>query len=285
MTNGGTMTKGGTMTIGKLMLVPVAAAVLCAAPAAAKIAEADAEELVRVTGLEAQIRNIPESLEMNLRRQQRNQQALSQEQLEKVEAVLDRAASPDELLGWVVDGVAGELDPKHLEPLLSFSRSELGSKIVERERKTADPEVAAEIASNADQLLADEAARERAQRIEELVNGTDLSMTVFKKTQVALAAAMVTARQPERSLELATLEETVDSRADQFREQIKRLTLAQSAHVYGPLGDEEFERYTDFLATDAAQHYFDVVRDAVGSALTRYGQQITGQSGAAAQAQ
>jgi len=265
------------------LFAPAVAAALCTAPAAAEIPKSQAEELVAVTGLEAQVRSIPDSLKQSLRRGQQNQQVLSRAEVEKVEDILDQAASPDELLDWVVAEVAGQLDSRHLEPLLSWFRSELGTGIVERERELADPEAAAEIVRRADELLADDQARQRAERVEDIGLGVDFFISVFEKSQLALTAAVVEAKKPEGTVKLATLEERLDSRADQVRDPMRQATLAGYAHVYGPLSQAEFKDFTEFAASDAAQHYYDVVREAYAAALTRYSDRVAEQSAAVEQ--
>lgn len=105
-------------------------------------------------------------------------------------------------------------------------------------------------------------------------------MMAFKKSQLALAAAVVEPRDPEGTVELAALEQRLERRAEQVREPMRRATLAGYAHVYRPLSEAEFGDLIEFATGDAAQHYYDVVREAYGAALTRYSERVAEQSAA-----
>lgn len=247
--------------------------------AVAGTSRAQAEQLMDVSGMSAQIDEIPLIIGMTLQQQQAQLQ-MPDWQLQTLSDALESGFDPVPMKADVRGHLEANLDGGDAKAAMAWLESPLGQRATELEARADSPAVRQAImqrlqagegsgVSDARQALID--------RFDAATRASDMAVEMVMGVQRGLLTAILRAAgAPAEQLDMAL------GQIKASRPQIEAAVAAQNqvsfAVVYADLSDAEMEKYVEFAESDAGRAYhramFEGFARAMESAAERSGEAI-----------
>jgi hypothetical protein len=249
-----------------------ASALLALVPGAALAGPGAARELLRRSGLEAQLTQVEGAVRVAIL-----EHARGESDARRVGRALDaaRRAFASERLRATVARHLATLDRTSARAALAFLRSPAGRRATRAEVAASEPEaLAAEEDSRFGAGPPLSAARsELIARLERASGGGQARLELDLRLATAMLEGALLAR-PELAAAVPRLERTGSevqaAQLEAYREAARR----EDARVYRELTDEELARYVEFAESPAGRRYQAAVRSALLAALEEAGRQF-----------
>ncbi len=243
------------------------------------------DEIFFLSGLEAQLEVVGESLEAALGPQM---QHLPTAQGQALQTAVLREFAADALQREVERHLERAYQPQHAEPVLQWLRSPIGRRIAKLDLAAARPEGAAALQRYADNLGSNPAPAPRVSLIRQLdaaTGMTDFTVDAALTSALATALGANAALPPERRAAESDIRATVEVQREALRPEMERMITASMLYTYQSLGDGELRSYIDFSNSEAGRWYHESVKrallDTLEGASTRVGRAVAATFGAA----
>jgi hypothetical protein len=244
-------------------------------PSTAVDQQALIRELMKVSGFEQQIKQIPQQALTSLERDGRD---LPPAQYQALRRTLREAFSATTIARQVSKKLRSELDPLLEKELLDWLRSDLGKKIAKLEESARDPQAMKDMQAYATQIKEAPPPPERlalARQIDLASHATEINLDILEATSFSVAISVDATlpgqqRQGEERLRLL-----MDRQRPKWRDDYQSLMVVSRLYTYQTLSDEELERYVEFLEGDTAQEYYSMAGLALKDALYLAMEQVT----------
>lgn len=268
------------------------------APAArAATSEAVAEQLMRKSGLWAQLAEVAPQVRATLvNGMDQAPERPSEADRRALLKAFDDAYTAQRLRSVGLAAIARGTDARHVPMLDRWFDSAVGKTVAQLEAKalvdTQDPQVQAQEGA----ALFRQQTPERQQMLQALVKVTragellaNLSInTALAVVQGAAAIATASAGPPPSAEALAeqaqAVRRTLEAQRPRMVELYDALTLAGYARMYDPLPTVDLQAYLAFMQTEAGSHFNEVTMQAFDAAMvaasTELGRSIAAQRGA-----
>ncbi len=169
----------------------------------------------------------------------------------------------------------------HLEKYLEWLNTDFGRKITDLEIKGSSPEAVFAIMAYSFQIQANPPEEKRMKLSQELIKILDVEKQGAKKSE-AIFIKMIEGMNKNLSEEqklsgdiIENIKLTVKKSAE---DQMNMLLIPTILYIYQSLSDDEFEKYTDFLKTEAGQwfnkHLLDATLFAIEQDSEKIGQEM-----------
>jgi hypothetical protein len=271
-------------SLGALPILLVALALRADAATAPNNPKGQMDEIFFLSGLEAQLDVVGESLGAAIAPQVRHLPAAQGQALER--AVL-REFSADVLRREVERHLERAHHPRHAESVLHWLRSPVGRRIAKLDLAAAQPGGAAALQTYALNLGSNPPPAARVALIRQLDAAT--GMTDFT-VDAALTSALATALGANGELPLAQqgtesdIRAAIEAQRRVLRPEIEKMMTTSMLYSYRSLEDGELRRYIDFSESEPGRWYHESVKrallDTLEGASTRVGQAIAAAFGA-----
>lgn len=251
------------------------------APAArAATSEAVAEQLMRKSGLWAQLAEVaPQVRATVVNGMDQAPQRPSDADKRALLKAFDDAYTVQRLRGAGLATIVRHTDDRHVPVLIQWFDSALGKTVAQLEAKAlADPQDPQVQAQEGVALFRQQTA-ERQRMLQELVKvtrggellaniGINTAMAVFQGAAAAAASSANPPASPEAQAEQAqAVRRTLEAQRPRMVELYNGLTLAGYARMYDPLPTVDLQAYLAFLQTEAGQHLNEVIMQAFDAAM------------------
>jgi hypothetical protein len=236
------------------------------------------DEIFFLSGLEAQLDVVGESLGEAIRPQI---QHLPLAQGQALESAVLREFGAEGLQREVERHLERAHQPQHAELVLQWLRSPVGRRIAKLDLAAARPEGAAALQSYARNLGSNPPPAPRVSLIRQLDAATgmtdftvDAALTSALATTLGANAALPPAKQGAES----DIRAAVEAQRDALRPEIEMMITATMLYSYQSLGDADLRSYIDFSNSEAGRWYHESVRRALLETLegasTRVGRAV-----------
>lgn len=226
-----------------------------------------ARTLVKMSGLEQRIRQIPPQVLSELAEQQGKMPA---ELYKTIVPVFQDAYNAERLATNVSKQIESNLDTETMRYATAWLQSGLGKKIRRlREAETA-PQAVQHMQVFAQQLQVSWPAQRRlelAQRLDTATNSTEMSVNVTEATVMGVATALDAIRPKCRQVGVERMQKQMEHQRPHRRQVHRQAATVSFLDVYQTLSDAELEWYLDFLESKGGRTYQMVVGEALRSAL------------------
>jgi hypothetical protein len=242
------------MTPARRCLVLMLAA--CVGAANAAVPASTAEQLVRESGLAAQLEQMPKAVVASMG-ETAQALGLPPPLTAQLQRAGQQAFEPRRLLLVAVTTTAGDLDAATAEEALRWWRSPEGQQI-----RALEDEAAARMTQNATGWLSEANAtyagatpgrRARLDEIERAVRGADLTADLQIQTALALLRGIAAAAPPQAVDDLRRAQEQLQRQRPQFVAAARGVMLAYFAICYAKVGDAHLDRYIAYLRSVEGQ--------------------------------
>lgn len=264
-----------------LVALPILLAALALRAAAAPAPndpKGQMDEIFFLSGLEAQLDVVGESLEAALGQQI---QQLPPAQSQALQSAVLREFAADALKRQVEGHLERAYQPQHAARVLEWLRSPIGRHIAKLDLAAARPEGALAMQRYAADLESNPPPAPRVSLIRQLDAATGMTdFTVDAALTAALATALGAngALPPEIRGTESDIRAAVEAQRQLLRPEMERMITASMLHSYQSLGDAELRGYIDFSNGEAGRWYHQSVKrallDTLEGASTRVGRAV-----------
>lgn len=209
-----------------------------------------------------QVEQIPSQIQQGLAQQHAASNAIQQEQYDAIFASINKSFSPAAIEATIRDAVQESLNQDEANLLLSWYQSEQGKTIAQAEVAAGEPEAVAEMMAQAAELLQDTDRLAFAQRLDGLLDTSDVSMQLFIDTTVGVISALSIAGKPEHAVDMEMIRSQMESSQDQIRVNVEQLTWASFIYAYKDVDLNTLQAYEDFLSKEAPLRFNRVAFEA-----------------------
>jgi hypothetical protein len=229
--------------------------------------QASLKDLMKMSGLEQQIKQIPHQVLTGF---EKDGKKLPPSQYQRLRRLLNEAFSPKTIEAHVYKRLETGLDPVVVKRSLEWLRSDLGRKITKMEEAASTGSALKEMEAYGKQLKAVPPSPERlalARQLDFATHATETGLEIHEAMAFSVAAAMDATlpdgqRQGEDRLRIL-----MDRQRPKWRESLQDFTIASLLYTYQKLTDQELTRYVEFLETDTGREYTNTVNNALQDAL------------------
>ncbi len=254
------------MRLGKcvLLTVGIILAVLTQVNAA-DIPSREIQELFSKSGLEKEIRQLPETIKEGF-----DQAAKENEQLEQLpdylivemSTLLTTAFAFDKMKKTVIKELETKMSAAEVQANLKWLDSPLGKKCTKLEEAASTPEAIKEIEAYKTQIQKAPPSSARLKLIKELdVTGkiTATTVEIAIDTQVAVTSAIMASLPAEQRKTPAQIRNEMEEVRGQIESITKVDVLVELLYTYRSITDRELQRYIRFTASKAGTRFNDAV--------------------------
>lgn len=250
-----------------LVSLLIAACLALPAHAAAPNKETLANELIKLSGLEQQIHEIPRQVLAGF---DRDGKKLSPQRYAALRRVLSQAYNAQTLEQHVYKRVHGELTSELATKTLGWLRTDLARKITKLEERASTPQVIQQMQGFAKKLESSPPSQQRlslARRIDLATDATELMLDITESSTFGLAKALDATLPPDQRQGEARLRVQMERQRPILREAYQQLSMVNALFTYQSLSDAELERYVDFLESEVGTQYTTLANTALKDAL------------------
>ena len=231
------------------------------------------EQLYAVSGMEAQISQIPDAIQAGFDQSVANgdlAENFPAESVRKLRSGMAQAFSADRLGASIKKVLDAELSLDEMAAALAWHKSPLGQRIAEFESSRSNisqPEEHNRLKRESAEAPVD---GERWQALESLELAwavIDSSVDMMVGMQIAVSAALVSMLPREQQMPLESLVKMIEAQRPQLQQHFSTETLVSMAYVYEPLSLNEIERYRDFALSESGAAYVAAVNRALEQAM------------------
>lgn len=228
----------------------------------AAASSASVDKIFELSGMLKQVEQIPSQIQQGLAQQHAASNAIQQEQYDAIFASINKSFSPAAIEATIRDAVQESLNQDEANLLLSWYQSEQGKTIAQAEVAAGEPEAVAEMMAQAAELLQDTDRLAFAQRLDGLLDTSDVSMQLFIDTTVGVISALSIAGKPEHAVDMEMIRSQMESSQDQIRVNVEQLTWASFIYAYKDVDLNTLQAYEDFLSKEAPLRFNRVAFEA-----------------------
>jgi hypothetical protein len=235
--------------------------------AAAPNKEALAKELMKLSGLEQQIRQIPHQVLAGF---DKDGKKLPPQRYTALRRALSNAYNAQTLEQHVYKRVHSELTSELATNTLGWLRTDLGRKITKLEEQASTPKAIQQMQGFAKKLESSPPSQQRlglARRIDLATDATELMLDITESSTFGLAMALDATLPPDQRQGEARLRVQMERQRQTLRETYQQLSVINALFTYQSLSDAEVERYVDFLESEVGTQYTTLANTALKDAL------------------
>lgn len=244
------------------------------AHAAAPNKEALAKELMKLSGLEQQIRQIPQQILAGF---DKDGKKLPPQRYTALRRVLSQAYDAQTLEQHVYRRVHSELNHELATKTLGWLRTDLARKITKLEEQASTPQAIQQMEVFAKKLESSPPSQQRlglARRIDLATDATELMLDITESSTFGLAMALDATLPPVQRQGEARLRVQMERQRQKLRETYQQLSTVNALFTYQSLSDAEVERYVDFLESEVGTQYTTLANTALKDALYEAGTHV-----------
>lgn len=236
----------------------------------AEVTDSDIDRVLQLAGITEQVERFPELIKAGMRQARLDKELISESDFSAMLIRTDDTIRPAEILDVVRDALRETLSDEDLERLLAWYRSDLGREITELERQAGTPEALEHMEAQAAALLENTGRVEFAQRIDQIVGATELTMSIQEHTGIAVFSAITLALRPDSAYqEIARFRQQMAAMRPLFREPTERMVIVSFVYTYQPLDADKLEKFEAFLSRPDTTRFNRTVVEGLGRGLGR----------------
>lgn len=260
------------MNIRPLRAFCVAALLAATGLVHAQIARADAESLVRKSGLWEQLKGIDGQVEAGMQELFAASGATpAAAERARVSRVIHQAYAPDRLRAVSTGVVAARMQPQHVQALQRWFDSPVGRAITRAEEADAAATEDARVKMAEGVRLLKDMSPERRRALDDLIAVTgaaDAMVQLTINTAVAAQVGAASALPSGPAMAPQDVRDALEAQRPQLQQAVAPMLLASFANAYASIPTAQLRLYVDFIRTPAGTQFNTVATAALEAALT-----------------
>ena len=267
----------------------IATVLICSSLAANALCAQTAliEELYVKSGLEKQVKQIPNSVEQGFDEavfKDENLRRLPRSVVSGIRSLITEAFAPELLKTEIIREMEAGMEDEHVRRVLEWLNSGLGRKRTAVEEAASRPDSLSQTQLMAAQIRTSPLPPDRLnllRRLDQAMGATETFVSLALNTQIAVASAIVASLPPEQQQPLSELKTQIERTRPQLESAINAYVLASFLYTYQTLSNPEIRAYINFASSRTGKVYHEATvagfTHAMISASIRWGKSIGAQ--------
>ncbi|CZF80959.1 hypothetical protein GCE9029_02308 [Grimontia celer] len=227
----------------------------CVAGFAQAASDKSLNALLKASGIEEMVNQFPDTVKAGILEAQQQQGALPEKDLDAMILSVDETIVPANILAGIRKSLSGELNDQQIAGLMTWYESPLGKSFTEAEAKSGTEEAFAAMSAEAPKLMQNQELIAQVQKIDQLLNATNLTVNFFEQVQMAIFAGLMSALQPDLPLDMSEMKKELNAVRQQSTANVQQMVHVSLAYAYKDFKPEEREQYIAFLSAPDASRF------------------------------
>jgi len=244
----------------------------------AEVSDASIDKLLELSGLTMQVEQFPGLIKAGMEEAKAYGAPIPDAEFSSMVYSIDEWISPSEIISGIRASVKNTINEQEARKLLAWYESDLGKEITRAEKSASTPEAYQQMVQSAQSLMADSERVEFANRLDELLGATDMTMDLQKSTGLAVYSAIFSALQPGTSVDMAQFEDEVDAENARARPDIKKLITVSFLYSYKDIAMDDLKKYESFLSDSATMKFNKTIMSSMnrelGSSVSKWAEKL-----------
>ncbi len=247
---------------------------------AAGLSDDSLNKLLDLSGIDKQIGAFPDLLKLGVDRAQAaakaqaaqgGQQApLSDQDFSDLKTAMVDAFQPGPLLQSTGGAIRKKVTEPEATKLIAWFESDLGKKITQAEVDASTPAAQQDMINQAQTLLGDKDRMAFAQKLDKLLHATDERIKFQERNATAMLTAVSAKQNPGQQVsadDVKKLKQKIATALEHSRPNLEMATAVSFAYTYRNIDMESLNKYSAFLSSPAARHFYDSSRAGMANGL------------------
>jgi len=226
------------------------------------------QQLMKLSGLDAQVRQLPLQVLASFGEQKSQ---LPAEVYDLTARALGAAFDAERMLKTVSKQVETNLDTGTMQAALTWLKSGLGRKITGLEEAASTPQAYQQIQTYAKQLENRPPPQPRlllVRRLDVATNATETVVSIAETVAMSVAMALDAIQPKELQTGVERLKKQMELQRSQMRQGLQQQMTAAMLYTYQTLSDAELDQYSGFYESHAGKVYQQGLNAALTGALS-----------------
>jgi len=204
------------------------------------------ERLMELSGLTAQVEQIPGSVIAGIRSAKSQLPTISSQMIALMEEKAAEVFEPEGFLNAIKMELKDEISKEEATSLLNWYESEIGKEITEAEKEGSKPTAYQDALSKRDIYSKNQPMMSFAQKIEKELSLTEMMTQLNKYVSVAIFTAISMISDPNSAMRIKLFKSQMESQMGQMRSQTRQMVLFIIAYTYQNIPLPKLDQYLEF---------------------------------------
>lgn len=218
-----------------------------------KATNAQMEEIMRLSGLNKQIAQFPDSVVVGLNSPQVQQHGLSGKAISLMKEAMEEAYQPEVIMSAIRAAVADKFTEQEYSAMKTWYVSDPGIEITAAEARASTPQAMQEMMQNAASILSNQERIPMAIELDSLVGASDIATRMNMYTALAVFRAMAALRGEDSSQAVQDFEARLSAQEELIRQQSRQMVILSFLYSYQDISEDKMNLYLDYLRTPASK--------------------------------
>lgn len=219
------------------------------------VSENQLDSLLSVSGLASDIDSMPEMFASTMQGTKAKNDNINDEQVAALVALIKKVINPSFFNEQIKRELAAELSQEDLIQLMAWYESDVGREITLAEEVASTDEGYANMASNAQNIMANSPLVARARQIDIAMNATQQLYTSTKNIGITMYAATSKIDNPNVAVNIVDFSAVLDSQKAEVLNSIEEQITLFIAHSLQDVDDEKIQQYITFLNSPSGKKF------------------------------
>lgn len=248
-----------------LLIILFSGGVVCAE----EISSQSLNRLMALSGLNKQVAEFPGMVRAGVEQARQQDPGIADPEFEEIVRSIEGAFQPSELLSAISIEIKKSISESEAKALLSWYESDFGKKITKAEEDASTPAAYKEMMTEAEALLADQQRVEIANKLNGLLNVTEMAMQLQEHVGLAVFTAISKVMQPEKPVPVEAFNSQMSAHEQQIRATIEQLVIVTYVYCYKDIDINSLEKYIAFNERPNTRQFNDSVVKAIKDAFNK----------------
>lgn len=212
-------------------------------------------KLTKLSGADKQVAGLSEIAWSGFVQGTREGPTIPPEELAKVKEAMESAFNSSDMMKTIKNEIRAEITEEEGLELISWYQSKAGVKITSAEEKASSNQAIQQMFKEARFLMEDQKKVKTAIRIDQLVNGTEMTLCLQRYSGIALFTAFESLKNPDTPVNIADFNTRMYAQEQQARGQAQKLTILSLVFCYKDIEQTVVDEYIEFLKTPTSRRY------------------------------
>ncbi|MBX2808211.1 MAG: DUF2059 domain-containing protein [Cellvibrionaceae bacterium] len=213
-------------------------------------------KIIDLSGLTVQINQFPGLIKAGMEQAKQQGSPIPATEYQSMLSSIDQTILPADIIGEIKNTLKQSITEEDATKLLAWYKSDLGKHITKAEEQASSPAAYQQMMQLIPQLLENTERLALAKRMDALIGGTDMAMTIQEHTSIAVFTAIMTAMQPQAPANIEAFKAQMDAASTETRAAVEQMVIASYIYAYQNIETDQLNQYQAFL-TEASTITFN----------------------------
>jgi hypothetical protein len=232
------------------------------------ISKGSLDKLMALSGLNRQVSDLPAIVQSNVDASSQQESSVMPDDVSAdLTKEIKKAFSASEILNVIGLEIKQNLSESEARSMLEWYESDIGKKIIKAEEAASTPAAQDEMMRNATILIGDQNRLALAEKIENILHATDISIQINEGTAFAAFTAFSIVKEPGQREDVKVFKSGLSEKMQTMKSHIQEMVIVSNIYIYKDIDTAGIEKYIKFLESPAARKFNNALTKGIEKAL------------------